>query len=215
MSLDALIGATERLLAVHGPTLVRVAARSIEHGLAFEAPLRVRVEDFDPALAEPGACFVTLRLRAARADEDDLRGCIGSVAARRPLIEDVAHNAFGAAFRDPRFDPLRADELDRLDLSLSVLSPLVPLPFVNEADLIAKIRPGVDGVMIGDAHHQGLFLPSVWAQLPAARDFVRHLKRKAGLSFEASLEGFHAERFVTAHVDAGCLPSGEPLWRTG
>ncbi len=128
-----------------------------------------------PRLAEPGAAFVTLR-RNGR-----LRGCIGSILPRRPLIEDVIQNARAAAFRDPRFPPLRAGELEGLDVEVSVLSAPAPLPYADEADLRRKIRPGVDGVILRLDGRQATFLPTVWEQLPDFSAFFSHLCRKAGL----------------------------------
>ncbi len=128
-----------------------------------------------PELAREQAAFVTLHKHG------QLRGCIGSILPRRPLIEDVIHNAKAAAFNDPRFMPLRADELDDVDIEVSVLSVPAPLPYADAADLRRKIRPGVDGVIIRLDGRQATFLPSVWEQLPDFDGFFSHLCRKAGL----------------------------------
>ncbi len=129
------------------------------------------------ALDEPGATFVTLKLDA------ELRGCIGSLEAHRPLREDVRVNALGAAFRDPRFAPLSVREFARTRVEVSLLSPLEPLAFSCEEELLALLRPGVDGLVFRYGHHRSTFLPQVWETLPAPRDFLEHLKRKAGLPF--------------------------------
>ncbi|MFP4273013.1 MAG: AmmeMemoRadiSam system protein A [Halothiobacillaceae bacterium] len=126
---------------------------------------------------QPGASFVTLH------KDGRLRGCIGSLEARQPLGQDVIQNALDAAFRDPRFPPLSEEELPRIDISVSVLGPMSPLQASGTDELIARLRPGEDGLVIAtpDGNHQATFLPSVWNELPTADDFLRHLLRKAGL----------------------------------
>ncbi|MGB2818986.1 MAG: AmmeMemoRadiSam system protein B [Burkholderiaceae bacterium] len=126
-------------------------------------------------LDEPGATFVTLRRHG------ELRGCIGSLEADRPLREDVAANARAAALRDPRFAPLTKAELDGLRIEMSLLSPPRPLSFANEDDVVRQLANGRDGVLLEAGHRRSTFLPQVWEQLPDARDFLRHLKAKAGL----------------------------------
>ena len=128
-----------------------------------------------PWLAEPGATFVTLT------QSGELRGCIGSLEAHRPLLEDVKSNACAAAFRDPRFAPLTDDEIERTCVEVSLLSPMRPLTFCCEQDALDQLRPGVDGVVLEYGHHRGTFLPQVWEQLPNKEDFMAHLKYKAGL----------------------------------
>lgn len=129
-----------------------------------------------PALAQPGATFVTLTQRG------ELRGCIGSLEARRPLGLDVRENAQAAAFRDPRFPPLGRDELDRTRVEVSLLTPAVPLEFADEADAIRRLRPGIDGMIFECHGRRGTFLPQVWESLPEPRLFFDHLKQKAGFS---------------------------------
>jgi len=126
-------------------------------------------------LDAPGATFVTLRRRG------ELRGCIGSLEAERPLREDVARNARAAALRDPRFDPLTEQELDGLSVEVSLLSPAQPLAFRDEADLQRQLERDRPGVVLEYGSRRSTFLPQVWEQLPDPRDFLRHLKAKAGL----------------------------------
>ena len=161
--------------ATQRATLIDVAARSIGHGLDHHRPLELDPADYPEPLRAIRASFVTLERGG------DLRGCIGVLEPFRPLVEDVAQNAFAAAFEDPRFPPLRAAEYPELTLKISVLTPAEPLVFGSEADLLDQIRPGVDGLILRDGGHRGTFLPSVWEQLPHPRDFLAHLKRKAGL----------------------------------
>lgn len=126
-----------------------------------------------------GATFVTLK------EDGMLRGCIGSLEARRPLGEDVQHNAEAAAFRDPRFLPVTQDELERIEVEVSVLSEARPMDFFDERDALAQLQPGVDGVILEYGLHRATFLPQVWEELPQPAQFMARLKNKAGLS-----EGF-------------------------
>jgi MEMO1 family protein len=189
------IAADEPALVAVGSTLIELACASIAHGLAEGCPKPVAVTPGLPAiLAAPGAVFVTLQ-RVGQ-----LRGCVGSVVAQRPLIADVAENAFKAAFKDPRFAPLRPDELDRLDLSMALLTPPAPMRFADELDLLAQLRPTIDGLIIEDGRHRALFLPAMWRHFPEPRQFLNHLKQKAGLHLEHWSPAFRASRFRTAEI---------------
>jgi AmmeMemoRadiSam system protein B/AmmeMemoRadiSam system protein A len=126
-------------------------------------------------LQQPGAAFVTLMRNG------ELRGCIGSLEAKRPLRADLYENALGAAFRDPRFKPLTRAEWIDTRIEVSLLSPLERLRPASEAALLAMLRPGTDGLLIEYGHHRSTFLPQVWEQLPQPRDFLVNLRRKAGL----------------------------------
>lgn len=130
-----------------------------------------------PRLRAPGAAFVTLHHTRSRA----LRGCIGSLVAHRPLIDDVRENAVAAAFRDPRFSPVRAEELDNIVVEVSVLTPPEKLDFDGPDDLLCKLHPNVDGVLIERGWNRGTFLPQVWEQLPLPEEFMTNLCFKAGL----------------------------------
>ncbi|MBU1237234.1 MAG: AmmeMemoRadiSam system protein A [Gammaproteobacteria bacterium] len=128
-----------------------------------------------PALAEPGATFVTLT------QEGHLRGCIGSLEASRPLDADVRSNARAAAFSDPRFSPLRPSELQRTRVEVSLLQPARPIAFTDEADAVRQLRPGIDGVILEWDGRRGTFLPQVWENLHEPQLFLNLLKQKAGL----------------------------------
>lgn len=145
-----------------------------------------------PSLAEPGATFVTLKL------DEQLRGCIGSQEAHRKLVEDVRLNAIGAAFRDPRFGPLSLGEFRRVRVEVSLLSPLEPLAFGSENELLALLRPGTDGLVFRYGHHRSTFLPQVWETLAQPRDFLEQLKRKAGLPFGFWSAEVEAWRYTVA-----------------
>ncbi|MCW8831117.1 MAG: AmmeMemoRadiSam system protein A, partial [Gammaproteobacteria bacterium] len=121
------------------------------------------------------ATFVTLQ------KQGQLRGCIGMLEPVRPLAEDVAHNAFAAAFSDRRFSPLQADELEQLDIHISILGTPEKMTFDSEDDLLAQIRPGVDGLIMEEGHLRGTFLPSVWESVQDKKEFLNHLKMKSGL----------------------------------
>jgi AmmeMemoRadiSam system protein A len=144
-------------------------------------------------LARPGAAFVTLT------QAGDLRGCIGSLEAWRPLGEDVRSNAVAAATRDPRFAPLRPEELAWTRFEVSVLSTPEPVEFTGRADLLRQLRPGVDGLILEERGRRGTFLPQVWDQLPAPEAFLEHLVRKAHLPPGYWSEDMQIQRYtVTA-----------------
>lgn len=126
-------------------------------------------------LDRPGATFVTLT------EHGGLRGCIGSLEARRPLRDDVHDNAISAAFRDPRFNPVRAEEFSDVRVEVSLLTPAQPIEFLDEEDAVSQLNPGIDGVIMEYGAHRGTFLPQVWEQLPDPNEFMMHLKHKAGL----------------------------------
>lgn len=132
-------------------------------------------------LYRPAATFVTLTRDGA------LRGCIGSLHAARSLLDDLAANARAAAFADPRFPPLTAEELPATRFEVSLLTPPRPLAADDEDDLLGRLVPGVDGLLLEWGEHRGTFLPQMWEQLPDRRQFLARLKRKAGLD-----EGFWA-----------------------
>ncbi|MEO5337587.1 MAG: AmmeMemoRadiSam system protein A [Magnetospirillum sp. WYHS-4] len=203
---NAFEAATRRLVEVQGERLLRLAAASIEHGLKHHRPLPIDLADFPPDLQAQGACFVTLHR------EDRLRGCIGSPMAHQPLARDVAENAFSAAFRDPRFPQLSSAEIAGLDLSISLLSAQSPIPFADEAGLLAALRPHLDGLVIADGARRALFLPSVWEQLPDPRQFLGHLKMKAGMPVDHFSPAFRAWRFVALELKASALPDPASLW---
>lgn len=174
--------------------LIDVAWASIRHGLARGSPVRPELKDFEGRLKQPGAAFVTLHRLGM------LRGCIGHLEAIQPLVLDVADNAFAAAFRDPRFDGLEDRELEGLDLDISVLSAPQPIEFRDEADLLARLVPGEDGLILEDGGRRGTFLPAVWDSLPDPHLFLAELKRKAGLpasywSPTLKVSRYHTETF--------------------
>ena len=154
-----------------GELLLRIAraAGARRFGIHFETDADAEF------LQEAAACFVTLM------QNQRLRGCIGSLEPRRSLLEDVRANAQAAAFQDPRFAPLPANELFATRIEVSVLSPLTPIEFSDENNALASLRPGIDGVVLVCNGNRGTFLPQVWESLPQPRSFLAELKRKADL----------------------------------
>lgn len=145
-------------------------------------------------LQRDSASFVTLHITG------ELRGCIGSLKAYRPLLEDVLNNAVHAAFQDPRFSPLTRDEFEHIDIEVSILTEAVPLQFSSEADALKQLRPHRDGVIFRHDYHSATFLPQVWDQLPTPELFMQHLKQKAGLSpyfwaDDVELSRYEVEKF--------------------
>jgi len=132
------------------------------------------VEEY-PELEEPGASFVTLT------QDGQLRGCIGSIIAHRSLLEDIIENAQSAAFRDPRFMPLKEEELARTRIEVSLLTPPELLEYTDLDELKSKVRVGIDGVILKHGNNQATFLPQVWEELPDFDLFFEHLCQKAGL----------------------------------
>ena len=168
-----------------GRTLLSMARAAIAHALGREGT----ADEVAPWLQDKGACFVTLTQKGR------LRGCIGSIQARRPLAQDVQANAVAAALHDPRFPPLTAKELEYTQIEVSLLSPMQALTFTSEADALAQLRPGVDGLVFEFERYRSTFLPQVWEQLPDPQEFVAQLKSKAGLPHQFWAEGVRLHRY--------------------
>jgi AmmeMemoRadiSam system protein A len=185
------IQACRPLSTEHRQILLDLARKAIRHRLESGTTLEVCAKDFPPELQAERACFITLNRQS------NLRGCIGHLEAIKPLVEDVADNAVSAAFRDPRFPELRPDELADLEIHISVLTPSEPVAFDSEADLLQKIRPNIDGLILAEGMRRGTFLPSVWEQLPQPREFLHHLKQKAGLPADYWSDEIEVFRYET------------------
>jgi AmmeMemoRadiSam system protein B/AmmeMemoRadiSam system protein A len=144
-----------------------------------------------------GATFVTLT------QNGQLRGCIGSLEAHRPLDHDVRANAVAAAFRDPRFPPLKAEELARTRVEVSLLTAPQPMTFTSESDALRQLRPNIDGIIFTAGQRRSTFLPQVWEQLPQPNQFMAHLKQKAGLpadywSSDVQLQRYEVQKWKEA-----------------
>lgn len=142
-----------------------------------------------PWLAQHGACFVTLT------QSGELRGCIGSLQAHRPLLDDVKNNAVSAALRDPRFTPLSTEEFGVTEIEISLLSATQPMVVRDEADALAQMRPHVDGIVFEYGRYRSTFLPQVWESLARPRDFLAMLRRKAGLPDDFWAEDVKLSRY--------------------
>ncbi|ODU44413.1 MAG: AMMECR1 domain-containing protein [Thiobacillus sp. SCN 63-374] len=171
-----------------GATLLKLARAEIASKLGQPGAASAQSD----WLAEPGATFVTLTRHG------ELRGCIGTLEAHRPLGVDVRENAVAAAFRDPRFMPLSRTEFDEIRVEVSLLSPTEPLAVDDEAAALAALRPHVDGVVFEYGHYRSTFLPQVWEQLPEPAEFLAHLKRKAGLPVDFWAEQVKLSRYTVS-----------------
>ena len=181
----------------HDATLGAALIERARNAIASELGLPVAAETVHDALAAPGATFVTLRRRG------ELRGCVGTLVAERPLADDVRHHAVAAAFGDTRFEPLSASEFADLEVEVSLLEPMQPLPAANEADARQALRPGIDGLLLEWRERRATFLPQVWEQLPSPREFLAALKAKAGLprdfwAADLKLSRYGVRKFVEA-----------------
>jgi len=161
-----------------------------------------------PWLAEHGACFVTLT------QFGELRGCIGSLQAHRPLLADIKSNAASAALRDPRFTPLSVEELDITTVEVSLLSATHEMAVRDEADALVQMRPGVDGIVFEYGHFRSTFLPQVWENIAQPRDFLAMLRRKAGLPDDFWADDVKLSRYtVTKWSESESNKTGHPKGR--
>jgi len=187
----ALASESPRYGAEHGRKLLQIARQSISAVLgAGGKPGAPLPEEF--WLRETRASFVTLM------QGDELRGCVGALEAQRPLAQDVAENARAAAFEDTRFRPLTPDEFGHTDIEVSLLSTPKRLPFEHHAELIARLRPGVDGIILEQAEEgkRATFLPQVWEGLPDPEQFIAHLKRKAEIAPDTDMRRCQVKRYT-------------------
>ncbi|MCE2491238.1 MAG: AmmeMemoRadiSam system protein B [Alphaproteobacteria bacterium] len=184
-------GERQHLSARFRKHLGDIAHRAIRTGLSTGKELNLSASMLSPRLSAPRASFVTLERDGC------LRGCIGSLFPHQPLATDVAKNAFRAAFKDPRFEPLTEDEYEGIDLTISILSAPVPLKFTSEEDLIGKLRPGIDGLVLEDGKKRSTFMPRIWKHHPEASVFLRHLKAKAGLEPDYWADTLRVWRYIT------------------
>lgn len=174
----------------------REALRAVaQHAVACAArrgaPIRIDPEQHAARLRAPGASFVTLRRAGA------LRGCTGRLEPVEPLVADVARSAHRAARADTRFEPVEERELAELEIKISVLSALIPLRVGSEQELLAALRPGVDGLVLREGAAGATFLPAVWESLPEPAAFLRELLRKAGLPPDHWSATLRFERYTT------------------
>lgn len=151
-------------------------------------------ENYDCVFDELGACFVTLEINGF------LRGCIGSIIAYEPLIDNLVKNAYNSAYKDPRFNPLEKEEIDKIEIKVSILSSPVEIEFESEEELLCKIVPFKDGIIIKDGAYQAVYLPSVWDDINDKKQFLNSLKIKAGLKQDYFSKTFRAFRFYSEYI---------------
>lgn len=182
------------ILVEHRRILLDLSHQSIEYGIKHNDLMPINLNNFPAELVAKRACFVTLELN------NNLRGCIGSLQAHRPLVSDVIYNAYTAAFNDPGFQPLTQAKFREIKLSISVLSTPEPIKFSSEEDLLTKIRPNIDGLILTAGDNSGTFLPAVWEDLPEKKEFLQNLKLKAGLAANYWSKSIKIERYVTESI---------------
>jgi AmmeMemoRadiSam system protein A len=164
-----------------GVILIKLARKTIAEnlGIAENDAGNLDTALKDKAFLDKRGTFVTLTIN------NQLRGCIGNLSPNKTILEGVKDNAVNAAFYDPRFPALTKKELGEVDIEISLLTEPQPLVFVNADDLLDRLRPGIDGVIIQKSGRSATFLPQVWEQLPDKKDFLNHLCTKAGLPSDA------------------------------
>lgn len=170
--------------------LIALARESIERALTLHALAPFPQRDFSPALLEHRSAFVTLRIGTS------LRGCCGSIEPTRPLFQEVWRSAWASAFSDPRFPPLASHEWPSTHVHLSVLERPESIDGSSEQRLLEQLRPGIDGLILELGSARTTFLPAVWEQLPDPREFLRHLKLKAGWREDFWSPHIKAERYT-------------------
>ncbi|MGD8348266.1 MAG: AmmeMemoRadiSam system protein A [Gammaproteobacteria bacterium] len=171
--------------------LLAIARQSIESGFEIRSAPGIDLAGDDDGLRYPAAAFVTLTQAGA------LRGCVGSLEARQALVQAVADAAFSAAFRDRRFQPLAASELEATRIEISVLSATEPVAAGSRQALLEQLRPGIDGLIVEDRGRRATFLPKVWEHLPSAEAFLDELMLKAGLDAGHWSQSLRLQRYST------------------
>jgi len=177
--------------------LLELARRSITRGLSLPVPEPLPEGEWPSRLLAPRAAFITLTLGG------ELRGCCGTTEPQRTLVEEVWRSAWLSAFADPRFPPVAIGEVAALRISISVLTALEPIACGSEAELIESLVPGVDGLVLRCGAARATFLPAVWESLQEPREFVRQLRRKAGLYGSHWPPAMAAFRYRTHSFDSG------------
>ena len=170
----------DKLTLEEQQTLLRLAREAMTQRVKGEKLSRLELSALPGRLREEGASFVTLTIRG------ELRGCIGALEAYEPLAQDVRDHAVAAALEDPRFPPVEERELGAIQIEVSRLTRPLPLSYKGADDLVSKLKPGVDGVILRDGFgRRATFLPQVWEKIPNTAEFLNHLCQKMGLSENA------------------------------
>ncbi len=164
----------DRLTSEEKRTLLQIARQSLEAGVRGQKLPPLELNSMSPRLQEEGASFVTLTING------NLRGCIGALEPYQPIAEDVREHAIAAALQDYRFSNVQPDELSQIEIEVSRLTVPIPLEYETPEDLLEKLRPGIDGVLLRDGRQRATFLPQVWEKLPDPADFLDNLCYKMG-----------------------------------
>lgn len=183
----------QQLSAAERATLLLLARQSLERGVTRQPLDALDLSTLPEQLSEPGATFVTLTVGGA------LRGCVGALEAYQPLAEDVREHAVAAALEDYRFPPVSPQELGRIEIEISRLTPPVPLEYERPEDLPKLLQPAVDGVVLREGLRRATFLPQVWEKLPDPREFLGHLCVKMGV--DANYWRHHKLQVYTYQVE--------------
>ena len=206
---DAMEDSRERLESIlqeNQEALLRVAAQSIVSGFERGRSLRVRGNRYPEELREKGATFVNIYYNGA------LRGSAGSDEATRSILEDISENAYAAAFSDFRFIPLEEEEMKNAEISISFLTSPTPVHFSDEEDLMKKIKPQEDGLILKERSNRALFLPQVWNTFSSPKEFLLHLKQKANLPADYWSPTVKIYRFNVIDINSGDLENPKSVW---
>jgi uncharacterized protein len=168
----------EKLTFEEQKILLRLAREAMERGVKGEEVPALDQSSLPPSLREDGSSFITLIAQG------QLRGCIGSLDPYQSLAEDVREHAVAAALNDPRFPAVREDELNGIRVEVSRLTCPIPLEYKDANDLLSKLHPYVDGVILRDAFHRVTFLPQVWEKIPDPAEFLNNLCYKMGVKHD-------------------------------
>jgi AmmeMemoRadiSam system protein A len=180
--------------AIERQQMLSAAKQSIKHGINRGTRIEINHLHYAKVLLDLGACFVTIKTGGL------LRGCIGSLTAKEPLIDNLTYNAYSSAFHDPRFLPLNREEYAVMDIEISILSVAALIQCSSESELIDQLTPNIDGLTLRDGEQSATFLPSVWSQLVEPDNFVMELKRKAGFSDQYWSDTITAEKFTVQSI---------------
>ena len=197
----------EDLVRSHQEELLRVAAQSIITGFERGRPIRLRESRYPEELREKGATFVNIYYNGA------LRGSAGSGEPTRSFLEDIAENAYAAGFSDFRFIPLDEEEIKDAEISISFLTSPQPVRFDGEEDLLSKIKPQKDGLILKERSNRALFLPQIWETFSTPREFLAHLKQKAGLPADYWSPTVKIYRFHVIDINSGDLENPKSIWQ--
>lgn len=180
--------------AIHRQQILTLAKNAIQYGLEHCERMQADHSVFPAILLEPKATFVTLKIG------DNLRGCMGNLTAHESLVDSVSSNAFNAAFQDPRFPGLEPEEVGQLSINVSLLSSSQRIYAASEEELLQQLVPEVDGIILKEGTRSSTFLPDVWKKIPQPDEFLKQLKRKAGLPENYWSKSLVCERYTAISI---------------